>query len=284
LSHLTPRFRRPGLLGREFGTKAQSLDRLLDWGLPTPDFVALSGPDIERALARYGIPDLTTFRSQSPCEIAPFARFLEAAESIQLELACSLLPCLLRSSAVPLVDANLTEFPSDISGAFSSVSADTPRDVVSAIARVVYSAYAVTPPLEGPWIESMGVVAQTYTEPIISGLAHSGETWTSVVWIEGHLEKIVSGESRGHQFATRLDMRLGPIVRGLDTDFSSLSQAQQLRTSEVLIRTCALLRQELDMEVEIEWLDDGRVTWIVQFQPLLGADSPAATSRRDEAW
>lgn len=253
------------------GTKAQSLKRLIESGINSPSFFAISG----RQFDEYCIAnDLTTvqqfYQGQEYNKKA-----LLCLESLPLPVididSLDEGPYMVRSSSIPFNKANTRDFSSVISGAFESYLADNTQEISSCVKKVWSSAFDEKAYIQckaladGNIIEGLGVVIQKAISPLYSGVIHTDISHITINWVYGHLSEIVSGNARGNTVDIYKSSIGHYILRGTENDVKEVLDDKKTTFCE-LYEVATEIQSIFGDYQEIEWLYDGKEIWIVQTQ------------------
>lgn len=277
MNHLTIDIRLPLEIDASCGTKATTLVELKKLGLPIPDFCAVPSSCFESfcQVVEIQSPELFYANSEFDSEVNKKFTHTEMLNMDDIIRKIGDGKYMVRSSSVPTKDVDLKNFPSMISGAFESYFASSVFEIVNNIPNVWRSVFLEKAYnqcrifSEFPIIKGIGVLIQRYVEPVISGVAHTKGDMVSVNWIDGHLSKIVSGESLGNSIDVYILTEQNYILRGIENDILLVKNNSYENVFKSLWGNVTSIRQYFGCDQEVEWVYDGEKVWIVQSQALI---------------
>lgn len=262
-----------------YGTKAHGLFEMQRLGVNVPPFFVVSSFAFDACLEKAGIIKPVAF-FRRPVYTPEALNFFSAEQKIAFSLN---IPddwaYMVRSSCVPLPEQNSPAFASMVSGAFESYYAQSKALVANYILAVWKSLYTekaytqLTAIAERPMIKSLAVILQKYATPVVSGVAHTRNGHLLINWVDGHLSKIVRGETSGNVIDAYLSDVGGSILRGIEADILKAIGSPVRAAIPQLISQARIICAAQGCEQEIEWVYDGEMVWIVQTQPLLTSEN-----------
>jgi len=259
------------------GTKAVMLYELKKLGIPVPEFYVISSTIFLSLCQELNIQNPKLFYANSRFD-ASINNQLKNINIINKSEILDRIPenkYMVRSSSVPSKEIDLLMFPSMISGAFESFFASSLIDVINNIPKVWESVYSEKAYKQcrlfskESIIDGIGVLIQQYVEPVISGVAHTNNNIVSINWIEGHLSKIVNGETIGQTVDIYKSCENEYILRGIENNIMSIKNNCLENVFRLILETTISIKQYFEFEQEIEWIYDGEKLWVVQTQSLL---------------
>ena len=257
------------------GTKAIALAELLNLGISVPPFYVISSTSFDDFITERGIISPEAFFSTIEYD----SRHLLQFEQVFL-VSTSGEPVLddkymVRSSSVPLEKIDTGMFPSMISGVFESYYAGSALEAKQEIIEVwksVYSKKAYNQcrfMSEQAFVKSIAVIIQKYINSVVSGVAHTNQKGVSINWVEGHLLKIVNGETLGNNIDAYISETGDSILRGIEAEILKVNNSPLCKAIPLLLKQAQTIRGYYGCEQEIEWIYDANAVWVVQTQPLL---------------
>lgn len=259
------------------GTKAVMLYELKKLGIPVPEFYVISSTIFLSLCQELNLQNPKLFYANSRFD-ASINNQLKNINIINKSEIIDRIPenkYMVRSSSVPSKEIDLLMFPSMISGAFESFFASSLMDVINNIPKVWESVYSEKAYKQcrlfskESIIDGIGVLIQQYVEPVISGVAHTNNNIVSINWIEGHLSKIVNGETIGQTVDIYKSCENEYILRGIENNIMSIKNNCLENVFKLILETTISIKQYFGFEQEIEWIYDGEKLWVVQTQSLL---------------
>lgn len=257
------------------GTKAVALAELLNLGVSVPAFYVISSTSFDNFITERGIISPKAFFSAVEYDSRHLLQFEQA-----FSVSVSGEPVLddkymVRSSSVPLEEIDIGMFPSMISGVFESYYAGSALEAGHKVIEVWKSVYSQKAykqcrfMSEQVFIKSIAVIIQKYINPVVSGVAHTNQKGVSINWVEGHLSKIVNGETLGNNINAYISETGDSILRGIEEDILKVNDSPLCKAIPSLLAQAQTIRGYYGCEQEIEWIYDGVAVWVVQTQPLL---------------
>ena len=262
-------------IDKDCGTKAQGLKTLYENHINVPFFLSLSSKVLDDYCAHYNLDTILQFYSSSTYDESYLHKF-DKIPTPKIDLNILEEGCyMVRSSSVPASDIDKKDFPSIISGAFDSFVASDTSEIPTCIKKVWSSAfkdkayYQCKSFSEKPVITGLGVIIQKMINPKFSGVAHTLKDYAQVNWEEGHLSKIVSGETRGRVVDLYKSNDGHFIIRGKEAEIQRVIRDNKKDVFCDLLNLLLQIQSIMGTNLEVEWLYDGDKIWAVQAQELL---------------
>lgn len=257
------------------GTKAQCLKILNDADINIPIFYAIPSGILDNYCINNGIPTIVQFYANSQYDEDVLTAFDIAPDPIIDESIFENGVYMVRSSSIPDNNVDKSEFPSIISGAFESYLATDVSEISICIKKVWRSAYEKKAFLQcksfsnKSVVTGLGVIIQKMIKPVFSGVAHILEKDVKINWTDGHLSKIVKGETIGNNISIYISDTAQYILRGKEENILDIINGNKKAVFCDLADILFIIKDILGGNQEIEWLYDGKEIWIVQAQELL---------------
>lgn len=254
------------------GTKAKALLEI--WSVANvPEFWTISSNSFKELLRMNGIEDVSCFFENEYSDM--YYNMIEnAIASVELNFPFEQdQTYIVRSSIVPRTKTE--SFASEISGAFESYvckGSDIKESIIHVYASVfTEKAYRQIKLFsQESNIEGMGVIVQKYVPALYSGVIHVEDSKSiQIQWLEGHLSKIVSGESFGFSSYIYLDSLNAPVFRGTEKEILLLRDKSLQNIFVSIFQIACQIYMLYERSLELEWIFDGSKHWIVQCQELI---------------
>lgn len=268
----------------EVGGKGRALRIALEAGVNVPKILVISAQTFDRLLEQIaGVKNIEEFMNSPIYDSHSRETLQTTLARYQFEIVISDPPGNLPDDTIVRSSSVLNpEYASAISGAYKSVRSPHRKKLIDAILEVWLSTFSERAYLQNRLIpdgmrtKGMAVLIQPYLPAYVSGLFHYQmqegytERTIEVSWIEGHLERLVSGMENGRRIRMYPSPdKLGVILIGQEETIHACQQPNLLGAFETLTEYASVIEKAFATSVEVEWLFDSRAVWILQVQNLM---------------